>query len=321
MTDTITTPAEALEAAARKIVAEVQETKRTHTRNAGTDYHCREFFVDHGDQLLVALSARIAEPVTVVKPLEWSKETDPNSYAVGCITARPEAGFRYIAQEMYRGGWKLTGSVPFYLPPFPTLEAAKAAAQANYEARLLSGITIQPAAQAQSEAVAGAMRAAYEGLFKHANGTTVLGGQNYRSITLEVAAELLISITPKEAFAELDRVHNLAVAGAYMAALKGADTFLQNWVDRDWSEEMERAALNTASGISDRILALTPADAAAALAQRDAEVRRAALREVLEEVRKLTDVPRHILWNDSYKAGCTDAQATILTLIEEPAHG
>lgn len=57
------------------------------------------------------------------------------------------------------------------------------------------------------------------------------------------------------------------------------------------------------------------------LIQREREAVAGAFAEAAEEVRKLTDVPRHILWNDSYKAGCTDAQAAILALIKEPTHG
>jgi len=38
--------------AAKEVVAEVEYTEKTHTRNAGTDYNCRQWFVEHGSVLL-----------------------------------------------------------------------------------------------------------------------------------------------------------------------------------------------------------------------------------------------------------------------------
>ena len=48
MKDLIERAEEALERAI-PVIADVRHTETTHTRNAGTDWRCREWFVDHGD--------------------------------------------------------------------------------------------------------------------------------------------------------------------------------------------------------------------------------------------------------------------------------
>lgn len=50
-----------------KIVAEVKETESSNTRSAGTDYRCRQFFVEHGDELL-ALFAQPTEFSVTLTP-------------------------------------------------------------------------------------------------------------------------------------------------------------------------------------------------------------------------------------------------------------
>ena len=80
----------------------------------------------------------------MVKPLVWGEDTDYSSETYGGITARPMQGFRYYIKRVYGGVWKLSGSVPFGQPDYPTIEAAKAAAQADYEARILAAIDTQP---------------------------------------------------------------------------------------------------------------------------------------------------------------------------------
>jgi hypothetical protein len=39
----------------KRVLDEVLHTERTNTRNAGTDWRCRELFVDHGNYLLALL--------------------------------------------------------------------------------------------------------------------------------------------------------------------------------------------------------------------------------------------------------------------------
>jgi uncharacterized sporulation protein YeaH/YhbH (DUF444 family) len=60
MSDLLTKVKAALEAGGL-VVSEVNETEATHTRNAGTDYNCRQWFVEHGDTLLNMARALIAE--------------------------------------------------------------------------------------------------------------------------------------------------------------------------------------------------------------------------------------------------------------------
>lgn len=40
-----------------KVLEEVQHTEKTNTRNAGTDWRCRQFFVEHGDTAAALLRA------------------------------------------------------------------------------------------------------------------------------------------------------------------------------------------------------------------------------------------------------------------------
>lgn len=46
------------------VLADVQDTEKNHTRNAGTDYNCRQWFVEHGGTALAALE-RLSGRVTV----------------------------------------------------------------------------------------------------------------------------------------------------------------------------------------------------------------------------------------------------------------
>jgi hypothetical protein len=85
-----------------------------------------------------------AAPVTVrVKPLVWSLEADQDSDDYGAWVAHDvNVRVRYATRHTFAGGWKLSGSVPFGQPLFPTIEAAKAAAQADYEARVLAALDV-----------------------------------------------------------------------------------------------------------------------------------------------------------------------------------
>jgi hypothetical protein len=138
---------------------------------------------------------RIAAPVAVVKPLEWLEfDGDPDGI---------KAGEYWIYHESY-GFQRYLGSVTVG-KPHTTLEAAKAAAQADYEARILSAITIQPAAQAVAEAVAGAYAEAWRLALSHRdydNGGGYWDGVNdcATSIANEIAAS-----TPADATAALAR--------------------------------------------------------------------------------------------------------------------
>lgn len=42
----------------KKTLEEVKRTNSTNTRNAGTDWRCRDFFTEYGDQILALLTER-----------------------------------------------------------------------------------------------------------------------------------------------------------------------------------------------------------------------------------------------------------------------
>ena len=99
----------------------------------------------HGAGKIEARINAIPAAQPTVKPLVWGEDRDADSEDFGAFVARsPTVHLRYIVRKVYGGGWKLTGSVPFGQPTIDTLEAAKAAAQADYEARILSVLDMQP---------------------------------------------------------------------------------------------------------------------------------------------------------------------------------
>lgn len=102
-----------------------------------------------GRTAITAWNRRAALPArgVGVKPLVWLEDKDRDSETFGGLIASPMKGFRYVILQVHGGAWKLTGSVPFGLPHSPTLEAAKAAAQADYEARILAALAPTDAAQ------------------------------------------------------------------------------------------------------------------------------------------------------------------------------
>ena len=118
----------------------------------------------------LALDKRIAaaQPAQVrVKPLVWEEDTDPDSDDFRAFVARsPTLHLRYIVRKVYGGFWKLTGCVPFGTPNFITLEAAKAAAQADYEASILAAL--EPTPDHRDEVIKGLVEAAEALLVQHA---------------------------------------------------------------------------------------------------------------------------------------------------------
>jgi hypothetical protein len=90
-----------------------------------------------------ALRAAVAPRV---KALEWEARTD----MPGLHNAKSPIGWWYNVHELNDGRFKYDGdpcALPQNMQPsaHPTLEAAKAAAQADYEARILSALDTAPA--------------------------------------------------------------------------------------------------------------------------------------------------------------------------------
>lgn len=75
-----------------------------------------------------------------VKPLEWEAHADIE----GLHNAKGADGWYYNIFERLDGGFNYEGHPGTFPPPHPTtcdsLHAAKAAAQADYEARILSAL-------------------------------------------------------------------------------------------------------------------------------------------------------------------------------------
>lgn len=90
------------------------------------------------------LIRRADQPARVVKPLVWEDDEEVSS-AIG-------AGFEYLVELSHNGSWYHVDDGE----PHSTREAAKAAAQADYERRILAAL--MPAAQDDAERVAEAAR-------------------------------------------------------------------------------------------------------------------------------------------------------------------
>lgn len=100
------------------------------------------------DQAIAAWNCRTAQPAEAgrvsVKPLEWVERDDIQ----GLFNAESTIGWWYNVQAI-DGGFRYEGgppAVPAAPQMFPSLEAAKAAAQADYEQRILAALAPAPAA-------------------------------------------------------------------------------------------------------------------------------------------------------------------------------
>lgn len=194
-----------------------------------------------------------------IKPLEWVGDGHWHSgdNEGWMEEAETPFGWGYAVEfgTVETGPWILTSTFGETLTGFGHPEAAKAAAQADYEARILSAITIQPAAQAQAEAKAMPNRRAYK------VGYAV--GAASRQVEMDAMLEAK------------DQAQAEAVAVAYLACRDAIADYPRQSPDYDeWTRYDEQIA-----HAQDCIDTLTPADAQAALARIKAEVRKATLRE------------------------------------------
>lgn len=250
-----------------------------------------------------ALSSRISEPVAVVKPLVWDARGTDFWRAKGTDRV-------YQIMELADGRVFLTHGPRLY--DHTTLEAAKAAAQADYEARILSALTIKPAAQVQ----AGAYLAASERLEKRARFVYAKPlSYDYTVKSDEATRAEILALTPADAKAALDRRIEKAEKDGAFRALRDTDRLFVNdgKTEDRFVEDMKNACPACGgSGHKD--------DAAENLARRDAETREKALREAAE-------VATRFLVGDPAKGiplrnpMAHEIAAAILALIGGPAHG
>ena len=89
------------------------------------------FMDDQKEAVRAALTAAGVKPR--VKPLEWCGDSD--RYAYSDVTSK--AYLIAFEEGVYWASWDAA------LPPFDTIAEAKAAAQADYEARILSALTTE----------------------------------------------------------------------------------------------------------------------------------------------------------------------------------
>ncbi len=120
----------------------------------------RSIIADLADAALAALSRPAVEPVAV-KALEWSegpfdpRTSNSKEFWIGAGSFTRYVIGHYLLGDKHRECWLVVA--PFALGiEFPTLDAAKAAAQADYETRIRSALTappVQPKADAASDAI------------------------------------------------------------------------------------------------------------------------------------------------------------------------
>jgi len=94
-----------------------------------------EFFIDGIVNVREALTAALAvAPGVEVKPLEWKDVEFPDG--MGSKATEPHSAWYFV--NPHNGGWRIHFGTE---ETYPTLEAAKAAAQVDYTARIMSALT------------------------------------------------------------------------------------------------------------------------------------------------------------------------------------
>lgn len=99
----------------------------------------KEIFGDAELNLAEALLSLIADPLQLVKPLEWEERTDPNNIWALIESQTPvglyQISWRQYSQEEYKEyPWAIHGMADCV--EVPSLDEAKAACEADYRERL-----------------------------------------------------------------------------------------------------------------------------------------------------------------------------------------
>ena len=122
----------------------VSPIKSDEARNKYTEREWRQYVSEARAAIEAYESAAVQEPVAV-KALEWSDPAEPNEIcrynhviakAVFVYSIEWKAWKKYDALTAYRDGE--------FLDSLPTLDEAKAAAQADYEQRIRSALSTSP---------------------------------------------------------------------------------------------------------------------------------------------------------------------------------
>jgi hypothetical protein len=96
---------------------------------------------DAADRIEALVARADLAPGVKVKPLEWRETNDGNHRKGEVYSARSPISFAPIAAYKKHDGWWLNIECRTY----PTLEAAKTAAQADYEAHIMAALDLAPA--------------------------------------------------------------------------------------------------------------------------------------------------------------------------------
>ncbi|MEO1951478.1 MazG-like family protein [Thioclava sp.] len=129
----------------KRLDERAQAARREGTMTAKCD-------ANHFEEAAAALAtaqAQMQEAVAVeVKPLEWD-EYEGKHYCSGLVTGSTYSAAASVHVD-HAGEFRLKGPWTDFRY-YPSLEAAKAAAQADYEHRILSAITTKPASEARAD--------------------------------------------------------------------------------------------------------------------------------------------------------------------------
>lgn len=145
----------------------------------------REGFTGLADQMRDVADALEADLCAVVKPLVWKYYRDPKEAS----EARTQIGNWAI--------WEINGVAYCYGPDDicgklcgDSIDDAKAAAQADYESRILSALNIRSASDVAAEARAGVIEAAKKRLFTSACFHSDIGDPSKSSVFLEARSDI-----------------------------------------------------------------------------------------------------------------------------------
>jgi len=151
-----------------------------------------------------------------VKPLVWRETNDGNRRKGECFSTRSPVSFAPIAAHKKHDGWWLNVDCKTY----PTLEAAKAAAQADYAARIMAAIDVVDVAELVEERDAALSAASQQDKLREVTLATLRGV----SANLEAAEAKVAELVE----AKQERDDAMALSNETIRQLKAAKSELLN---------------------------------------------------------------------------------------------